>query len=87
MNLHNVLHSEENRVARRMIVNQRNGGNKISWYSKVNEWLVKLDLKNEEKDIMRTLKSEWKRIAKESRSCGQPGGGERKIWDDQANVY
>ena len=32
-------------------------GSKINWYSEVNYWLVKLDLKTEEERIMETLKS------------------------------
>ena len=66
MALHHLLHSDEKRIAKRIVVNQINGeGSKINWYSEVNYWLVKLDLKTEEERIMETLKSEWKRVVKE----------------------
>ena len=66
MALHHLLHSDEKRIAKRIVVNQINGeGSKINWYSEVNYWLVKLDLKTEEERIMETLKSEWKKVVKE----------------------
>ena len=66
MHLHNLLHSDDRRVAKRIIVNQSNGeGSKINWYTEVNHWLVKLDLKSEEEAIMETSKSAWKKVVKE----------------------
>jgi hypothetical protein len=66
MNLHNLLHSDEKRIAKRIIVNQMNGeGSKINWYSEVHHWIIKLNMVSEEERIMEMLKSEWKKVVKE----------------------
>ena len=66
MYLHLLLNSEENRIARKIIVNQKNGEElKKNWYNEINYWLQKLELKEEESKITTMLKSEWKKVVKE----------------------
>ena len=72
MYFHNLMHSDEKRTTKKMILNQMAGeGKGKSWYSEgVEPWIVKLDLKDLEENIGDVKKSEWKRKVKEGlRSC------------------
>ena len=51
MYLHHLLHSDERKITRRIVVNQMHGGSKKNWYCEVKYWLDKLDLEMEEREI------------------------------------
>ena len=66
MYLHLLLNSDEKRIARRIILNQKHGeDSKKNWYNEVNYWIEELGLKLEESEITTMLKSEWKKVVKE----------------------
>ena len=66
MYFHHLIHSDEGRITRRMIINQKNGAVKgKTWYGGVDEWLVKLKLENSVAKIMEIKKSAWKKEVKE----------------------
>ena len=66
MYLHLLLNSDEKRIARRIILNQKHGeDSKKNWYNEVNYWIEELELKLEESEITTMLKSEWKKVVKE----------------------
>ena len=67
MFFHHLMHSDERRVARRIVRNQMNkeGEGGTNWYSSVKEWLDKLELENEVEELMEITKSSWKKVVKE----------------------
>ena len=66
MFFHHLIHSEERRVAKKVVRNQMDGkGKGKTWYDGVEEWLQKLDLEKEEERIIKYRKSEWKKKVKE----------------------
>ena len=67
MYFHNLIHSDERRTTKKMIMNQMAGkGKGKSWYIEgVEPWIVKLGLKDLEENIVEVKKSEWKRRVKE----------------------
>ena len=63
---HNLIHSEERRVARKIVINQINGkGKGYTWYGGVEEWLNKLELTGSEEEVLKITKSKWKKEVKE----------------------
>ena len=67
MFFHHLLHSEERRIARRITINQMNAEtmSQRNWYAGVKEWLERLKLASDEKEIMNIEKSTWKKEVKE----------------------
>ena len=66
MMFHNLIHSKESRIARKIVINQMNGqGKGFTWYQGVDEWLDKLELEKEEEAILQIKKSKWKKRLKE----------------------
>ena len=66
MFFHHLFHSEERRIARKVVRNQMEGiGKGKTWYDGVEEWLVKLELEKEEEEIIKYRKSEWKAKVKD----------------------
>ena len=67
MYFHHIIHSDDRRVIRKVVVNQMEGlGKGKSWYDEgVKEWLTKLDLPSEEQEVLKIKKSTWKRTLKE----------------------
>ena len=62
---HHLIHSDQRRIARKILINQMNGwGKGYTWYMGVEEWLEKLDLENCEEEVMKIQKSKWKRDVK-----------------------
>ena len=58
MMFHNLIHSKESRIARKIVINQMNGqGKGFTWYQGVDEWLEKLELEKEEEVILQIKKS------------------------------
>ena len=78
MFVHNVINSDERRIARKMILHQMNGGEmKKNWYNEVNYWLRKLELKVEESEIttmpninaLMKFKRKWQIQSKRISTC------------------
>ena len=66
MFFHHLIHSEERRISRKILINQMEGkGKGNTWYRGVEEWLEKLQLEKKEQDIIKIKKSEWKKGVKE----------------------
>ena len=66
MFFHHLIHSEERRVARKVVRNQMDGkGKGKTWFGGVDEWLQKLELERKEEGIIKYRKSEWKKKVKE----------------------
>ena len=67
MYFHHLMHSDERRTTRKIILNQMKGiGKGKTWYGNgVQPWLTKLNMDDLEDDIMDIKKSEWKRKLKE----------------------
>ena len=66
MFFHHLIHSEEKRITRKILINQMEGdGKENTWYKGVEEWLEKLQLEKREQDIIKIKKSEWKKKVKE----------------------
>ena len=61
---HRIIHSGENRIIRRLILNQKES-DEVTWYSGVEEWMERLGLTKEVKEIMKIKKSKWKKTIKE----------------------
>ena len=66
MYFHHIIHSDEKRIIRKVVVNQMNGeGKGKPWFNHgVKEWLVKLDMPIEEEEVIKIKKSSWKRNLK-----------------------
>ena len=64
MLLHHIIHSSEDRVIRKLIINQKNIESE-TWYSGVREWLKELGMEKDEEKIMEIEKSSWKKMAKD----------------------
>ena len=66
MFFHHLIHSEERRIARKLVKSQMEGQKlENTWYGGVEEWLVKLELEKNEEEIIKRRKSEWKKEVKE----------------------
>jgi hypothetical protein len=67
MHFHQLIHSDERRLTRKMLINQMDGkGKGKSWYGDgVEPWIVRLGLKEMEGHIEEVTKTEWKRAVKE----------------------
>ena len=67
MYFHHIIHSDDRRIIRKVVVNQMNGeGKGKPWYNQgVKEWLTKLNLPSEEEEVLQIKKSTWKRTLKE----------------------
>ena len=67
MYFHHLIHSDDRRIARKVVLNQMNGlGKGKTWYQDgVKEWLVKLGMEKSEEDLLKITKSAWKKEIKE----------------------
>ena len=67
MYFHHIIHSEERRIIRKVVVNQMNGkGKGKPWFNQgVKDWLIKLDMPIEEEEVLEIKKSMWKKNLKE----------------------
>ena len=66
MYFHHLIHSDERRITRRILVNQIKGkGKGKTFYMGVEKWLDKFGLPKNEKEITEITKSKWKKIVKE----------------------
>ena len=67
MYFHHLMHSDERRIARQIILNQMKGkGKGKTWYGHgVKEWLIKLQMEKSEGEILEIKKSAWKKELKE----------------------
>ena len=63
MLLHNLLHSDDERVAKQVIIDQRDTMQSQCWYSEVRDTIEDLELR---KNPEETIKPEWKKITKEA---------------------
>ena len=63
MLLHNLLHSDDERIAKQIILDQRDTKQSKCWYSEVRETIEDLGLT---KDPSKCMKPEWKRSTKEA---------------------
>ena len=65
MYFHQLIHSNEERVARKMVINQKNGmGTGRTWYDGVEKWLVELEITKDIETIQKISKIRWKRDIK-----------------------
>ena len=67
MHFHQLMHSDERRTTKKMILNQMNGkGKGKTWYGEgVEPWIDKLGLRDMGENILEVKKSEWKERVKE----------------------
>ena len=67
MYFHHLIHSEEKRITRQIVVNQmKDMGKGKPWYNQgVKEWLIKLEMHYTEEEVMGISKSTWKKELKE----------------------
>ena len=68
MYFHHLIHSDDRRIARKLILNQMEGkGKGKTWYEHgVKQWLVKLDMVvRSESEMLEIKKSTWKKEVKE----------------------
>ena len=66
MFFHHLIHSKEDRIARKIVVNQmKSGEKKCNWYSGVKEWLDRMDMTDDEEEVKRISKTCWKKEVKE----------------------
>ena len=66
MYFHHLIHSDERRITRKMIINQKMGiGKGKTWYGGVEEWLTKLEMERSVEKIIQIKKSTWKKELKE----------------------
>ena len=67
MHFHQLMHSDERRTTKKMILNQMNGkGKGKTWYGEgVEPWIDKLGLRDMGENILEVKKSEWKKRVKE----------------------
>ena len=65
MYFHHLIHSDERRITRRMVINQINGAGKgETWYKGVEKWLTKLQMEKRPEQIEKIKKSAWKKEVK-----------------------
>ena len=66
MYFHHLIHSEERRIARQVIINQMDGkGKGKSWYDQgVKGWLLKLEMPTDQSEVLEVSKSRWKKELK-----------------------
>ena len=67
MYFHHLLHSDERRIARQIVINQMKGlGKGKTWYQDgVRGWLTKFGLEKNEEEMLKISKSAWKKAVKE----------------------
>ena len=67
MYFHHLLHSDERRIARQIVINQMKGlGKGKTWHQDgVRGWLTKFGLEKNEEEMLKISKSAWKKAVKE----------------------
>ncbi len=65
MLLHHLIHSSEERISRKLILNQK-GIQQETWYTGVDKWLEQLRLETETDVIKDITKSGWKKMVKDA---------------------
>ena len=63
---HNIMRSEDNRLTKKVIEQQKIYGYRECWYGEVKEMAEELNIKLEKVDRRETTKSKWKKGAKEN---------------------
>ena len=66
MYFHHLIHSDERRIARKVVINQMDGkGKGKSWYGQgVKGWLLKLEMPTDQSEVLEVSKSRWKKELK-----------------------
>ena len=60
---HHLIHSDEKRIARQLVINQKER-NEVNWYTGVKEWLNILKMETDVNKIIGITKSMWKKTLK-----------------------
>ena len=64
MFFHHLIHSEEKRIARKMVIHQMEKGDENTWYEGVRWWLQMLAMESTKEGVQKITKSRWKNILK-----------------------
>ena len=66
MFFHHLIHSDEERISRKILINQIQSQDKnVTWWMTVRQWLNKLQLQREVTEVITIPKSSWKKMVKE----------------------
>ena len=61
MSLHHLVHSSEERIAKKIFVSQTLNNRKLKWYNELKMKVERMGLDLNMKEIKETKKSEWKK--------------------------
>ena len=68
---HRIMHSDKERIIRKIIVNEREDLKtgtitRKSWYKEIEEWIQQMGMEEEEKQVMNTTKARWRKMVKDN---------------------